>query len=144
MAHEVIDIVTNINLTIDRSNDDIAATDFHLSGIAFKDRMPALTLVRSILQAFRSGDQKLVANNCKFVDIKPFISRGSHNLGHCIVVSCIDSPDARSNEAIGITLLAETIVIVSVITKLGNSSAIASTHIDDAVLVLSHGADHHL
>ena len=96
--------------------------------------MPGLTFVGGILQALIGGSQNDVACNSHVVDEKPFVSSRSHHLGHGIIVSGINGPNASANEAVVIILLVEAVV--------GSGRAtITRANINQAVGILGHATD---
>ena len=134
MANHIVDIGANIKLTVNSGSDSVVFRNLHFAGFAFDGHLPGLTFVGGILQALIGGSQNDVACNSHVVDEIPLVSRRSHHLGHGIIVSGINGPNASANEAVVIILLVEAVV--------GSGRAtITRADINQAVGILGHATD---
>ena len=132
VASQVVGVFANVKHTVDRSEDGFVATDFHHISSACDSFVPSLTFVVRILQTVIGGSEDNITGHGDVVDIEPIVTIGGDNGSKDIVDELVN---ARADEAVIVTLLAQTIVS-------GSAATVAGTHINDTVGILGHATDH--
>ena len=129
----------DVKHTVNRGHNGTVAESLHFHSNAFNKSSPSGTLVGGVPQARIGSGEELIARNGKVVDKRPIRNGIERRLsgGHQGEVAFgINGIDARTDEAVVVTLLAEAIVFSR------HAATVAGTHINETVSVLGHAADH--